>query len=242
MFGAAWHVLFVATMEAISPLTRSFLLVSLGLGLAACGGMNQQEPPDGGSNHSCGAGSNACETCGDESCCSELQACADNASCQADIDCVAGCGSDTACINTCAADHSAGVADANALATCVNSYCSEACAAAPADFSPVGTWNLDMSFAESSCGNPASFNTESLTISQAANGYNVVSGSASITGTTSCTASGCLVSLVLDFTVNSTAYQQTLNLSLGSTGSLSGSGIESWSTCSQQMSITGSRL
>ncbi len=230
-------------MEAISPRIRSslFLSLCLGLGLAACGGMSQQSPPDGGSNHeqTCHSGSNACDTCGDEFCCPELQACADNASCESAIDCAVGCGSDTACLNNCSAEYSSGVEDANALSSCVNSFCSEACA--PPAFSPVGTWSIDVAFSATSCGGPSNLVVETLTFSQAANGYNVVSGNATITGTTSCTASGCAVSLVMDFVVNSTSYQQTLNLTLSSNGSVTGSSYETWSSCSATATVTGAK-
>jgi hypothetical protein len=231
-------------MQAIS---RSFLFVTLslglGVGLTACGGMNQQEPPDGGSNHpeTCGAGSNACDTCGDESCCTELQACEDNASCQSEVDCAAACGSDTACINNCANEYSAGVEDANALGNCLEANCSEACAPPPADVSPIGTWTMDVDYGVNTCGGAAAYFTETFTVSQGPNGYLVAAGNDTVSGTTSCTPSGCTTSLVLGWTTNGTAYQQTLNLSLGSNGSIYGSASETWDSCSASATVTGSK-
>jgi hypothetical protein len=80
----------------------------------------------------CGSsGDNACETCLYDACCEQAQDCALGSSCASYYSCVAGCNSDEACSNRCAADYPSGVGDAVALSVCAGSRCTICSGQAP---------------------------------------------------------------------------------------------------------------
>jgi hypothetical protein len=223
--------------------TSSSIVVAVVAGvLGACGGSSNPVPEmsaDAGTpTQQCSGGSNACDTCGYASCCSEAQTCADSTQCDDFYSCAAACNGAQACLNSCASEYPAGVTAANALAECLSTNCKQQCSA-PVDVSPIGVWNLDLDFAADNCGHGVSYATETLSIAQGTNGYAVTSGTATISGTMTCSPTSCVASPVLTYVSNSTVYQQTLQLTLLSNNTITGTGTETWDTCSSAMTITG---
>jgi hypothetical protein len=66
----------------------------------------------------------ACETCGEQNCCPELDACDD--ACAALTTCIGNC-DDSTCANTCVTTYPAGAVGFNALSTCYQARCATPC-------------------------------------------------------------------------------------------------------------------
>ena len=71
----------------------------------------------------------ACETCFEQSCCSQVTACESQPSCLNLLNCIGDCpsGSDTTCTNGCETSYPLGVANFDSFATCLTNYCSVSC-------------------------------------------------------------------------------------------------------------------
>lgn len=84
----------------------------------------------GGGNGSCGtltSGSQTCDACVQQKCCSIQKACSDDAECVAILDCFNDC-NDDACFTQCEQDHPSGVAKEQALYGCISGpKCGQAC-------------------------------------------------------------------------------------------------------------------
>jgi hypothetical protein len=77
-----------------------------------CGGYGSSKP--------------ACNSCFQSSCCTQGTTCGNNAECGALLQCAAAC-QDQTCVNTCASMHQAGVADLQAMETCLKNSCNAQC-------------------------------------------------------------------------------------------------------------------
>lgn len=77
--------------------------------------------------NACAAASDddACTSCMKGSCCEEAKSC--NGDCLAIFDCADTCGEDEACIDTCIAEHPAGMGPVQAIVTCVQTSCAAKC-------------------------------------------------------------------------------------------------------------------
>jgi hypothetical protein len=70
----------------------------------------------------------ACDTCQDNSCCSQMTACSNQASCHSLLTCINNCSSgDTTCMNSCQSSYSSGVTTLTTFITCVQTSCSASC-------------------------------------------------------------------------------------------------------------------
>lgn len=69
-----------------------------------------------------------CETCITTNCASQVSACSGSMDCTMLIQCLEECpAGDETCASACAASYPGGVADLNALESCISTYCSEWC-------------------------------------------------------------------------------------------------------------------
>jgi hypothetical protein len=101
----------------------------------ACSGGDAGVPPaDAGMCGGYGSSNPTCNACLDGSCCTQASACGASADCSTLFNCVQACAQgDATCQNTCATNSPNGVATYNAFIDCMNTNCTTACGAAPAD-------------------------------------------------------------------------------------------------------------
>jgi formylglycine-generating enzyme len=110
--------------------------------IANCSGTGQCTNPSSGAGGSGGSGGSGgmggvcnpsstdtpCDTCMEQSCCSQLDVCAGQTICVDLLNCIAACAStDTTCIGNCESSYSAGIASLTNLVTCVDNYCNATC-------------------------------------------------------------------------------------------------------------------
>ena len=85
-------------------------------------------PPPAGSCGTLQTGVAACDTCLDNSCCSQALTCSNSTACMAYLDCLQTNNCTTqACANTCSTQHPGGAAPYAALNTCLSTNCASPC-------------------------------------------------------------------------------------------------------------------
>jgi hypothetical protein len=71
-----------------------------------------------------------CEGCVEGICCNELLACDSGTPCDDLLQCISACGTNQSCQQSCTTQYASGLADAQTLVDCANSFCSTECQAA----------------------------------------------------------------------------------------------------------------
>jgi hypothetical protein len=117
--------------------------------------------------------------------------------------------------------------------------------AAVASVDPTGNWSVTYSFAPS-CGNPASTTTGTFAVTFTGSGYSIEVAGVSSVGVLACDATECRLSGTWAWQTTDTAYQQSMNLTLGSADTVSGDGTEAVittdSNCTYPFTVTGTRM
>lgn len=117
--------------------------------------------------------------------------------------------------------------------------------AAVSQIDPTGNWAVTYSFAPS-CGNPASTTTGTFAVTFTGMGYSIEVAGVSSVGALACDATECKLSGTWAWQTTDTAYQQSMNLTLDTSSSVTGDGTEavitSDSNCTYPFTVTGTRM
>jgi len=115
----------VATLQALQTCISSSCSTQCAAGGSGGGGTN---PPPAGSCGTLQTGVAACDTCLDNSCCSQASTCSNSTACTAYLQCLQTNNCTTqACANQCGTAHPGGQAPYTALNTCLSTNCASAC-------------------------------------------------------------------------------------------------------------------
>jgi len=120
--------------------------------------------------------------------------------------CIAGCTASSGTPMTAEADPSAGTPDGS-------------------DLDPTGNWNLTYQFS-AGCGQPATSATALLTVTRGPNGYAVTVSGTAASGSLICAADGCKLSAMFAWSTSGFVFQQSANLALDASDSITGTGTE----------------